>query len=737
VLYRGAGGRPLQARPLPVLARSPRGSSRDGAHAALASLELEKYGTAPSDNRSMNLRRLSSILALFVAMVPASGALAVNSELECPNISQLAREFLKHHVIQSALGTEIEQRAIESYLHRLDTSRSLLLASEAGELRAKLTGVFENLSSGNCSQIMAVHERLIALQAASETYAKALVADENFKLDESIEIRIDPDQRGYPKTEDERNELWRKLVHFQMSNYLGAGEKLPEAKRLLAHRYELRTKRLRELPQWEIFSIFLDSFATALDPHSNYLSPEAVEDFRISMSLSLEGIGVALSERDGYSVVERIIPGGAADRIEKGLEPNDKIIAVAEDGGESVNIVDMPLREAVSLIRGKKGTKVHLTVLRQGDETQRFPLAIVRDKIDLAEQAASLRFETRERNGKPFKLAIIDLPSFYGDSDPGQRQCTDDVEALLKQVKDAKADGLLLDLSRNGGGLLEHAVKISGFFIRKGEVVGVQNSRGQLSVLSDRDERILYTGPMVVHVSRVSASASEILAGALKDYHRAVITGDDHTFGKGTVQTVTPLPPGLGALKITTARFFRPGGQSTQNDGVSSDVVIPSLLATDDLGEKNQPFALSGEKIEPLFGSFANAIGPEDVGSQVSGPTLAELVRSSSERVAKSHDFEEVREKLAEAKAHEGMIRLADILKEREESKVSEPKSSAANGKGEKKAEKKETAKGADGKVKEVEDRDPQVEEAVEVLADLVALTHRGPGAESVARGGK
>jgi carboxyl-terminal processing protease len=685
----------------------------------------------------MNLRRLSSILALFVAMVPASGALAVNSELECPNISQLAREFLKHHVIQSALGTEIEQRAIESYLHRLDTSRSLLLASEAGELRAKLTGVFENLSSGNCSQIMAVHERLIALQAASETYAKALVADENFKLDESIEIRIDPDQRGYPKTEDERNELWRKLVHFQMSNYLGAGEKLPEAKRLLAHRYELRTKRLRELPQWEIFSIFLDSFATALDPHSNYLSPEAVEDFRISMSLSLEGIGVALSERDGYSVVERIIPGGAADRIEKGLEPNDKIIAVAEDGGESVNIVDMPLREAVSLIRGKKGTKVHLTVLRQGDETQRFPLAIVRDKIDLAEQAASLRFETRERNGKPFKLAIIDLPSFYGDSDPGQRQCTDDVEALLKQVKDAKADGLLLDLSRNGGGLLEHAVKISGFFIRKGEVVGVQNSRGQLSVLSDRDERILYTGPMVVHVSRVSASASEILAGALKDYHRAVITGDDHTFGKGTVQTVTPLPPGLGALKITTARFFRPGGQSTQNDGVSSDVVIPSLLATDDLGEKNQPFALSGEKIEPLFGSFANAIGPEDVGSQVSGPTLAELVRSSSERVAKSHDFEEVREKLAEAKAHEGMIRLADILKEREESKVSEPKSSAANGKGEKKAEKKETAKGADGKVKEVEDRDPQVEEAVEVLADLVALTHRGPGAESVARGGK
>src|SRR5574339_498583 len=182
------------------------------------------------------------------------------------------------------------------------------------------------------------------------------------------------------------------------------------------------------------------------------------------MSLSLEGIGVALSERDGYSVVERIIPGGAADRIEKErLEPEDKIIAVAEEGAQPVDIIDMPLRDAVSLIRGKKGTRVQLTVLREGDETRRFPVTIERDTIDLAEQAAKLRFETRERAGKPYKLAIIDLSSFYGDSDPTRRQCTDDLEKLLAQVKTENADGLLLDLSRNGGGLLEHAVQISGF----------------------------------------------------------------------------------------------------------------------------------------------------------------------------------------------------------------------------------------------------------------------------------
>jgi carboxyl-terminal processing protease len=244
---------------------------------------------------------------------------------------------------------------------------------------------------------------------------------------------------------------------------------------------------------------------------------------------------------------------------------------------------------------------------------------------------------------------------------------------------------------------------------------------------------------MVVHVSRVSASASEILAGALKDYRRAVITGDDHTFGKGTVQTVTPLPPGLGALKITTARFFRPGGQSTQNDGVSADVVIPSLLATDDLGEKNQPFALSGEKIPPLFGSFANAIGPTDLDSQVSGAELAELVRTSSERVAKSPEFEEVRTKLAEAKAHEGVVRLADIIKEREESKVGEAKSKDTNGNGAQhgSAKNAEGKPAKDAKAAPAEDRDPQVEEAVEVLADLVALSHHMVNPEAVARGGQ
>jgi carboxyl-terminal processing protease len=666
--------------------------------------------------------RLRPILPLL-AFALASAATPTAAQLRCENIPQLARQYLKNHVSQSLLSPEVEERTIDTYLRRNDPSRSLLLSRDVALARVSMAGVFNRMREGDCSQLMSLQTKLIERHQQTEEFVRAFVTRDDYAIDESVELLLDPDKRGYPKTAEERNGLVRSLVHFQISNYLGAGEPLDEAKRRLVHRY-----RIAELEEVDLYSSFMDSFAMSLDPHSNYLSSDVLEDFRITMSLSLEGIGVALSERDGYSVVERIIPGGAAARLEDGLRPKDKIIAVAEDGSDPVSIIDMPLREAVSLIRGKKGSRVHLTVLRQEEKTERFPLTIVRDKIDLAEQAAKLRYETREIDGTTYKLAIIELPSFYGDSNPTQRQCTADMERLLAQVKEEGADGLLLDLSRNGGGLLEHAVRISGFFIRKGEIVGVQNTRGQLSVLPDRDDRILYSGPMVVHTSRVSASAPEILAGALKDYKRAVITGDDHTFGKGTVQTVTPLPPGQGALKITTALFFRPGGRSTQNDGVTADVVIPSLLSSEDFGEKTQRYALSGERIAPFLSSYANAIGPGDRWSGVSSPKLAELSARSSERTLASEEFADIRSKIEEARANDGMIRLADILKEREEAKAEEENGSGGGSAATDKPDTVETAEKTDAAGgEEAEDElSPQVEEALNVLADLVALSRRG-----------
>ena len=709
--------------------------------------------------RRSHILSLSLLAALALLQQPAS------AELICENLPPLTRQFLNSHVSQRLLTPEIEARAIETYLERLDSSRTLLLEEEAAQVEASLVGVFQQLREGDCSAITSIHASMLERHKQADAFAQERLSDETFALDESVELVLDPEKRGRPATQEERDAIFLKLLHFQLSNYLSAGETLEEARRLLRKRYELRVKRFQEIPREDVLASFLNAFASALDPHSNYLTADYLEDFRIQMSLSLEGIGVALMERDGYSVVDRVIPGGAASKLgDDGLQPKDKIIAVAEEGETATSIIDMPLRDAVKLIRGTKGTTVELTVLRQeGDEGERFPLSIVRDKIDLAEQAAKLRFEERVVDAMTYKLAIIELPSFYGDASPDERQCSSDIAKLLVEVQEAKADGLLLDLSRNGGGLLDHAVEISGFFIRKGEIVGVQDARGRLTPLRDRDNRILYSGPLVVHTSRMSASASEILAGALKDYRRAVITGDDHTFGKGTVQTVTPLPPGKGALKITTAVFFRPGGKSTQNSGVAADIVIPTLLSADDTGEIAQPFALPSEEIGPFLSSYANAISPTDRWSRVSHSTIGELARRSQERLDESEEFAELRERIAEVRESEGLVRLADLLKRREEAEAKEagedaaPESAAAEAtvkdddadspetpseqpaplvrtapaetegtEGTEDLEAPIDTAGAESSDDDQDKLSPQVEEALNVLGDLVALSRSG-----------
>jgi carboxyl-terminal processing protease len=643
------------------------------------------------------MRRITRLSVLLLASLITSPAYA-DATVGCETVSRFMGAYLKNHIRHHRLDDTLEDRTIDTYLRRFDPSRTLLLESEVEGIKKSLDGAFVNVKNKSCDFLTGFQATLVKKQKGVEDFVRAYVSSDDYEVDTKVELILDPDDRGYPKDAKAQQDLLRNLVHFQMSNYLSADEPLESAKKLLIHRYELRTTRLAELEEEELYTAFLDAFATSLDPHSNYLSAEVLEDFRISMTLSLEGIGVALSERDGFSVVERVIPGGAADRLDI-LRPKDKIIAVAQEDGEAISIIDMPLREAVSMIRGKKGTKVNLTVLRQGEETKRFKVTIVRDQINLEDQAANLRFEEREVEGKKVKLAILDLPSFYGGANPSERQSTDDVARLLRQVNEEKADGLVLDLSRNGGGLLDHAVTISGFFLRRGEIVGVENARGGRQILSDEDEGILYSGPMVVHTSRVSASAAEILAGALQDYKRAIIAGDDHTFGKGTVQTVSSLPPGQGALKITTGMFFLPGGKSTQNDGVRSDVVIPSLLTSNDFGESTQRYALENQATTPFLSSYANAVPSSSRWRPVSSDVVSKLAKRSEERVTASEEFSEILEKLKEAESNDGVVRLDDMLKEQEEVAAEEPKT------------------GDDYKKPT-----PQLEEATSILADLVAL---------------
>jgi carboxyl-terminal processing protease len=652
-----------------------------------------------------------SIALSWLAPLAARGAEPNQTvELRCADLGELMTHYLRKHVRFGEVDEALRSWTAETYLERVDPQRSLFLASEVTRWRGELAPAVTAIRGGDCAVLRKLRDEVGTRLATEEAFVRAFVEKPDYTVDDKASMVVDPEKRGSPADAAARDALLRTLVHFQMSNYLSADLDISEAKKRLVHRYELRTRRWNDQSGEELYAGFLNAFANSLDPHSVYLSADDLEDFQIGMQLSLEGIGVALSERDGYAVVEEVIPGGAADRLAV-LKPQDKIIAVAEADGKPVDVIDMRLRDIVRLIRGKKGSRVRLTVLRQGEKVERFEMAIVRDKIDLEEQAAKLRFEEKEVDAQKMRLAVVELPSFYGDRDPTKRQGSRDLEKILKQVKEEKVDGMVLDLSRNGGGLLEDAVRISGFFIAEGAMVGIRGTTERSRLLEDTDDETLYSGPLVVLTSRVSASASEILAGALQDYRRAVIVGDDQTFGKGTVQSVFPLPPGLGALKVTTALFFRPGGASTQASGVMSDVVVPSLFNLDVFGEKKLPHSLPPQSVPPFPSADANS-DDANLWVPLTPNVVSELRTRSEARQQGDEALKKVRADLDERAKDDGVLKIADVLKPAEGAKNGDAKA-AVDGEG-----------AADGEPKKA-DRDeptPQMEEALRVLGDLVVL---------------
>lgn len=613
---------------------------------------------------------LCAVLSLVVtaSLVAPAGAIGFSTtELTCERSYDLVNSLLSRHISFRVLNPQLKERSINAYIERIDPSKTLFLSHEVAQLKVKLRGVFYGMQNGECELLENLHTDSIGRYERMQKQVTEFLSSEDYALDTDVRLILDTEKRGHPENDEARDRLVERLVHFQMSNYLSGDMELDKAKEKLIHRYELMTKRITELEPRDTYGIFLNAFASALDPHSTYYPPEAVEDFEIQMSLSLDGIGVALSSRDGYSIVERIIPGGATDKADA-LEPGDKIIAVAQEEGESVDIIDMSLRDVVSIIRGKRGSKVRLTVLRKSDTTERLEVEIERDKVTIEDAAATLDIREVEIDGRMRKLAILDLPTFYGDSDPSKRQSGRDVRDLLRQVRDAKVDGVLLDLSRNGGGKLESSVDIAGFFIRDGGIVAVKNVFAEIQILEDQDDDIVYDGPLVILTSRLTASASEIVAGAMKDYGRAVIVGDDHTFGKGTVQSFVHQPGRLGAIKVTTALFFRPGGASTQHEGVAADVVIPSIFATDDLGERYTQYSLTSQMIPPfLAGSttLASAATEKPAWSTLSDEMLVELNRRSAARVGESEEFAEIKDQLAKQAERDDVVYLAELIRER------------------------------------------------------------------------
>lgn len=424
----------------------------------------------------------------------------------------------------------------------------------------------------------------------------------------------------------------------------------------LTRRYQRTLRTLKQYEPDEVLQLYLDSLAHAYDPHSNYFGKSELDSFSISMNLSLSGIGATLQSEDGYTVIRSLVTGGPAEKS-KLIKVGDKIVAVAQDDhgrrGEWVDVVDEKLRKVVEQIRGTKGTRVHLMVIPDGaDPSVRRELSIVRDEVKLEDSEAKARLvEIPAGGGRTNRVGVIDLPSFYASFPVGvggrtsfKKSTTGDVGKLLKKLIAEKVDGVILDLRRNGGGSLEEAVNLTGLFIKEGPVVQVKDFNGRIQQDDDEDPAVLYDGPLAVLTSRFSASASEIVAGALQDYGRAVVVGDSSTHGKGTVQTIQELGMLMldsgsnpGAIKVTIRKFYRASGASTQLKGVVPDIVLPGVNNHAEVGEASLENALPWDTIPSASFERLNRVEPH----------LAALRERSAERIKTDRDWTYVREDVA------------------------------------------------------------------------------------------
>lgn len=637
------------------------------------------------------------------------GAIALKKKdgMECRYISMIEDGFLKYHVNYNKRDKELETRVIDQHIKKLDPSKIYLVQEDADKIAELMKNVFEKTKKNDCDFLVEAQNLLLKRVQDRADFAKKFLGKE-YKFDEKTEFVYDPEQKKFSKTADEANEYIKKYIHFQVSNYLSTDMKLEEAKDKVKKNYELAVKRMQESSLDDLYSGYLDSFARALDPHSSFFSRDVLDDFQIQMSLSLEGIGATLSSENGFTIVEQLVPGGAAAK--SGLvEPQDKIIAVGQEKGEMENVIDLDLKDVVKKIRGSKGTKVRLTILRkQGDGKKRLDITLVRDKVNLEDEAAQIHYLDKDINGQKKKIGLINLPSFYADSKRGGRSAADDMKKLLKQARDNKVEGIVLDLSNNGGGSLDDAVNIAGLFFKTGNVVKQSSkTEGREQVLEDSDKMVDWAGPMVVLTSRISASASEIVSGALQDYKRAVVVGGDHTFGKGSVQSVLPIPGQLGAIKVTVGMFFIPGGNSTQHRGVSADITLPGPYSNDEIGEKSLDYSLPPKKVDAFISKEAYVTEGDGLWKEIKEDWVKSLKEKSQARVDKNADFKKVIEDLKKAKDKGKIIKVSDVLKDKDKNDK------------EKKDKKKRLSK--DERTKEYMKR-ADVIESIQVLLDLIQL---------------
>jgi carboxyl-terminal processing protease len=575
------------------------------------------------------------------------------------NIARMVTRLLEsQHYSRRPIDDSVSRNFFARYLEVLDPMRMHFLDSDEKEFESYRTTLDDlTYEKGDTRPARFIFSRFLQRFEERSEYVDELLKNETF--DFSGEDTYDLDRKKAPRPRDlaDAKALWHKHLRYEILQEKLNKEKPEEIAKKINRRYARLLRALRDYDADDVFEIYLSALSHVYDPHTDYLGKSELENFAIGMKLSLFGIGALLQSEDGYCKIKELVAGGPAAQSKK-IKPNDKIIAVAQGDKDPVDVVDMKLNKVVEMIRGPKGTEVRLTIIPVDapDPSVRKVVTLIRDEIKLEDQEAKAKLIELpcEASAKPMRIGVIDLPSFYASFDIGeqpsseQKSTTKDVAKLIRKLKEEKVGGIVLDLRRNGGGSLEEAINLTGLFIKEGPVVQVRDPGGKIMVDYDTDPSVLYDGPLVVLTSRFSASASEIVAGALQDYGRALVVGDSSTHGKGTVQSLIQLANIMrrrpaedpGALKVTIRKFYRASGSSTQLKGVTPDLVLPSVPAHMEVGEATLENPLPWDVITSAKYEKLNRIQP----------ILEELRKRSNQRLEADQDFAYLREDIERMK---------------------------------------------------------------------------------------
>lgn len=553
---------------------------------------------------------MNKIIKVAVACALVGYAIVSEAKLTVPSLEQMPvlspeerhetscsriyNYFTRAHYKIVDVNDDFAKNVIDRLMNYLDMNHSLYTQSEVDSIYAHTKSILNGINKCELDYPYSLYNENIKKRYQKYKFMIDNVS-ENLDLNTNETIALDRTKAPFAKTEDDLKSLWKAELKNEFETQLLNGKTKAQAVERIKNRYIVAMRRISQYSSEDVFSAFENSFAAAIDPHTNYFGPVESENFNDDMNLSLEGIGAVLSQEDEYTVIVQIMPGSPAEKSKK-LKPKDKIVAVKQEHGKFEDIIGWRLTEVVKKIKGKKGTKVVLEIERgEGAAAKTFNVELTRDKIRLQDKEAKSKVYT-SYDGR--KIGVITISSFYTD-------LSLNVKRELSKLESENVDGIIVDLRNNGGGLLPEAVYTTGLFIKDGPVVLVRDVNGNESAYDDTDASMLYKGPLVVLINRLSASSSEIMAAALQDYGRALIVGDT-SYGKGTVQQSRPLTrlydligADLGSIHYTIAKFYRINGGSTQLKGVTPDIAMPTLIDVTEFGEKTEPNALNWDKIAP------------------------------------------------------------------------------------------------------------------------------------------